>query len=117
MTVGHESSPTTFYLTSVTVSEAYNFTSSGEGTYSIRARNLFHYVDPLSNAVVPIQANSEKRTITLSGKLARPRSIPPLRKRSGFSNCDFDQQADLMLAAPAAQNYANDALAYVLFSC
>src|ERR1700733_6435393 len=107
--------PTTFYLTSAVVSEAYNFTSSGEGTYSVRARNLFHYVDPLSNAVIPIQANSETHAITLSGKLARPRSIPPLRKRSGFNNCNVDQQADLMLAAPAAQNYADDALTYVLF--
>lgn len=95
------------------MSEAYNFTSTGEGAYAFEARNLFHVVDA-SNKIVPVYANAEAHTARVSGKLAvaRPEPNSELGKRATFRSCTATQQTLLNTAAANAQSYAASSLAY-----
>ncbi|KAF9467834.1 hypothetical protein BDZ94DRAFT_1376555 [Collybia nuda] len=91
------------------LSDAYNFSSSGEGSYAVEARNLFHIVDSASK-IVPVYADAEAHTAKVSGKLASPR--PSVDKRATYVGCSSSQQSLLVSAASGAQSYAANALSY-----
>lgn len=93
------------------MSEAYNFTSSGEGAYNFEARNLFHFVDADSN-IVPIYADAEAHSAKVAGQLAVARKSA-LSKRATFNGCTSSQQSLLLSAASAAQSYVAGSLSYV----
>ncbi|KAL0566820.1 hypothetical protein V5O48_015184 [Marasmius crinis-equi] len=107
------------------LSSAYNFTGSGEGAYSVEARNKFHYVDPKTKKAVAIEAVSQEYKVSsLVGKLAVARSTvsttaierrshPSLSKRTGFAGCNDDQISQVFEAIPAVQKYASSALKYL----
>jgi len=92
------------------LSEAYNFSKSGEGAYAVEANNLFYIVDP-SNKAVPLYANAEAHVAKLTGKLAVVRSTQI--KRATFNGCSSTQQSQLNTAASSAQSYAAGALSYL----
>lgn len=91
------------------LSEAYNFTSPGEGTYSFEAQNLFYNVGD-NDEITPIYADTQAHSVSLSGQLA----IAPSRvlKRTTFNGCSSSQQSALNSAAAAAKTYATNALSY-----
>ncbi|GLB42303.1 putative to MEROPS metallopeptidase family M35 [Lyophyllum shimeji] len=92
------------------LSEAYNFSKSGEGVYSVEANNLFYIVDP-SNKAVPLYATTEAHHAKLTGKLAVVRA--PQVKRATFNGCSSTQQSQLNTAASSAQSYASSAASYL----
>ena len=99
------------YLQCSIVSEAYNFTLSGEGSYTFEARNLFYIVGADEKAV-PIYADAvEAHTAQVSGKLAVARRS--VARRATFEGCSSSEQSSLVSAASAAQTYAANALACV----
>lgn len=61
-------SPPSLYLTFCPVGDAYNFTSTGAGSYTISPSTLFHYLDA-SGAPVTVRAPSSTSKLTLSGSL------------------------------------------------
>lgn len=92
------------------LSEAYNFTSPGEGTYSFEAlENVFYNVGD-NGEMMPIYADTQAHSVSLSGQLA----IAPSRvsKRAMFNECSSSQQSALNSAAAAAKTYATSALSY-----
>ncbi|RDB29715.1 Peptidyl-Lys metalloendopeptidase [Hypsizygus marmoreus] len=91
------------------LSEAYNFTHTGEGAYNFEASNLFFIVDS-ANKAVPIYADNEAHSAKLSGKLAIARRS--VDKRATYNGCSSSQQSLLASAASAAQSYASNALSY-----
>lgn len=92
------------------LSEAYNFSDSGEGDYAFEANNLFYIIDS-SNKAVPLYANAEAHTAKLVGKLAVVRSTQV--KRATFNGCSSTQQSQLNTAASSAQSYASSAASYL----
>lgn len=93
------------------VGDAYNFTPSGAGTYSIEASNLFHYVDA-SGAPVEIRASVNNAIVaSVKGKLAVAR--PALSRRATYRSCSSSRQTDLVSAASQAQTYAGNSLNYL----
>ncbi|KIK06432.1 hypothetical protein K443DRAFT_674412 [Laccaria amethystina LaAM-08-1] len=91
------------------LSEAYNFTSPGEGIYSFEAQNVFYNVGD-NGVITPIYADTQAHSVSLSGQLA----IAPSRvsKRATFNGCSSSQQSALNSAAAAAKTYATSALSY-----
>ncbi|KAF9469757.1 deuterolysin M35 metalloprotease [Collybia nuda] len=96
------------------LSETYNFTTSGSGSYNFEASNLFHIVDGASK-IVPLYADSEALTAKVSGNLAVARKTQSagLNKRATFVGCSAARQTILNAAASAAQSYAASALSYL----
>lgn len=93
------------------VSEAYNFTLTSEGAYTIEARNLFYVVDAYNKAST-LYANTAGAHITkLFGKLAVAR--PAVSRRMKYTSCTPSQQLQLVTAASQAQTYANTSSSYV----
>ena len=92
------------------VSEAYNFTQTGTGEYTVKPSRLFTYVDPDGNpndfnatvGVVP--------TFKLSGNLV---ASPALDKRAKFDGCSSNRQNQVNAAASSAQVYASNAYSYL----
>lgn len=94
------------------MSEAYNFTNSGSGSYSIEANNLFYLVQD-DNRVTPLYATSEALTASLSGNLVVARNThvqSDSSKKAKFVGCTAARQIILNDAATAAQSYAASAL-------
>ena len=89
------------------VSAAYNFTTPGEGKYTVEASNLFHYVDPATSEAVEIRADNEAHVASLTGTLAVTR--PAISKRASYVSCSSSRQTALVSAASAAQTYAANA--------
>ncbi|KAK7688332.1 hypothetical protein QCA50_008704 [Cerrena zonata] len=96
------------------LSAAYNFTSSGEGKYSVEANNLFHIVDS-SNNLQDIYADAEAYTADVAGQLAvaRRSNNSQFGKRATFTGCSSSRQTSLNAAATAAHTYAANALSYL----
>ncbi|KAF7763478.1 hypothetical protein Agabi119p4_8015 [Agaricus bisporus var. burnettii] len=92
------------------LSEAYSFNEVNEGSYAIKARNLFYLVDD-SAKVTPIHATTEAHTARLSGNLSTTR--PTIQKRASYVGCTASEQSILVSAASAAQNYASGARSYL----
>lgn len=95
------------------VSEAYNFTNTGEGAYKFEANNLFHFVDPTTKAVMPIYAVAEAHHASLIGSLAIARPSFNLIKRA-FVGCSASQQLQIETAAADGNSYATLAASYVI---
>ncbi|KAI0639830.1 peptidyl-Lys metalloendopeptidase [Trametes polyzona] len=95
------------------LSAAYNFTLPGEGKYTVEPSNLFHFVDPETNEVREIRAETETHVAALKGKLAVTRPTPTITKRATYNGCSSSQQSSLASAAPAAQSYAANARSYL----
>jgi len=95
------------------VSAAYNFTSSGAGSYHFEARNLFYYVDPSGKTVIPIYADAEAHSASISGILAVTHPTSASAKKATFNGCSSSQQTLLNSAASAAQSYVAGSLSYV----
>ncbi|KAF8235029.1 peptidyl-Lys metalloendopeptidase [Tricholoma matsutake] len=92
------------------LSEAYNFTLTSEGAYTIEARNLFYVVDAYNKAST-LYANTAGAHITkLFGKLAVAR--PAVSRRMKYTSCTPSQQLQLVTAASQAQTYANTSSSY-----
>ncbi|KAK0228984.1 peptidyl-Lys metalloendopeptidase [Armillaria fumosa] len=94
------------------LANAYNFTGSGETSYTITPSTLFYYIDADSNELMTINAKiAQKHTAKLSGTLAVARR--ELYKRIAYNNCSTSEESALVSAAAAAQTYAEDAQAYL----
>ncbi|KAI0697604.1 peptidyl-Lys metalloendopeptidase [Cytidiella melzeri] len=93
------------------LSAAFNFTSTGPGSYSFAASTRFYYVDPETSAPVELFADHpEAHTADLSGKLAVTR--PTKTKRETYNGCSSSEESSLVSAASAAQSYAAAAYTY-----
>ncbi len=92
------------------MSEAYDFSASGEGSYDVEARNVFQIVQD-DNKLDTIYASTEAHTAEVVGSLAA-RATPAghMGKRATYRSCSSSQQSQLAQAAPAAQTYAANAL-------
>ncbi|KAK0503496.1 peptidyl-Lys metalloendopeptidase [Armillaria luteobubalina] len=101
---------------SVTVNHAlgaaYNFTGSGEASYSIEPASLFYYVDPDTSELASINADTQKHTIQISGTLAVAHHSN-FDKRISYNGCTPSRQADIVSAAAAAQTYAKSSYDYL----
>ncbi|TFK72462.1 deuterolysin M35 metalloprotease [Pluteus cervinus] len=94
------------------LSEAYDFSASGEGSYDVEARNVFQIVQD-DNKLDTIYASAEAHTAEVVGSLT-PRAAPTghMGKRATFRSCSSTQQSQLNAAATSAQTYAANALSY-----
>jgi peptidyl-Lys metalloendopeptidase len=102
-------------LTKFSVSEAYNFTSSGEGRYSIEPGTLFHYITK-EKTIVPIYATLDSALATsLTGTLAVDHFVAPsaANKRATFTGCSTASQTTLIAAIKQANTYASSAYSYI----
>ncbi|KAF7359933.1 Peptidyl-Lys metalloendopeptidase [Mycena venus] len=97
------------------LSKAYNFTSSGHGSYSLVAGNEFQYIDPATNSLQFISANMADATHTtvVSGQLAIAQPPSSLERRIKYTGCTADQQSQVSAAADQAQKYAHLARVYL----
>lgn len=94
------------------LANAYNFTRSGETSYTIAPSTLFYYIDTDTNELMTLNAETtQKHTVELSGTLAIARR--ELKKRITYDNCSTSEQSTLVSAAAAAQVYAEEAQAYL----
>ncbi|TFK72459.1 zincin [Pluteus cervinus] len=88
------------------LSEAYDFSASGEGSYDVEARNVFHIIQDDSK-LDTIYANNEAHTAKVVGTLTSRATLTGyLGKRATFNACTATQQSQLNQAASAAQTYA-----------
>ncbi|KAK0451127.1 peptidyl-Lys metalloendopeptidase [Armillaria borealis] len=94
------------------VGTAYNFTGSGEASYSIEPSSLFYYVDPDTNELASINADTQQHTAKISGTLAVARRSN-LGKRISYNGCTSSRQTTLVSAAAAAQTYAQGSYDYL----
>ena len=88
---------------------AYDFTDSGEGSYSVEAYNRFHYIDFSSGALIPILAASEAHLLILSAQLSDARISPSLVMHT-FPECTRGQKETLIAAANNARIMAEGSL-------
>ncbi|PPR01230.1 hypothetical protein CVT24_005994 [Panaeolus cyanescens] len=97
-----------------TLSDAYDFATSGQGSYEIGVSNLFHIIDSFSK-IVPMYAKLESQVhrAKLSGKLSVPRPTNRFARRTNFVGCSSARQTQISAAASAAQSYAASALTYL----
>ncbi|KAF9523095.1 peptidyl-Lys metalloendopeptidase [Crepidotus variabilis] len=93
------------------LSEAYNFTTSGAGTYDIHPNNLFYLVGDDSSIETVHADTASSHSSKVSGKLAVSRSSA-VEKRATYKGCSSSQQSSLVSAASAAQSYAASAYSY-----
>ncbi|KAK0463699.1 peptidyl-Lys metalloendopeptidase [Desarmillaria tabescens] len=94
------------------LANAYNFTGSGETSYTIAPSTLFYYIDADTNELRTINAETaQKHSAKLSGTLAVARR--ELDKRIAYNSCSTSEQSTLVTAAAAAQTYAENAQAYL----
>ena len=98
-------------LNNVVVSTMYNFTNSGEDTYSIEPLKPFYVVDNSSNDIITIHPDVVAHTAKISGKLAVSR--PVVEKRASYNGCSSAQQSQISSAIPAAKTYASNAATYL----
>ncbi|PFH48302.1 hypothetical protein AMATHDRAFT_5929 [Amanita thiersii Skay4041] len=94
------------------LSKAYNFASSGEGRYSIKATNQFYIVDQSTKELKVVEAEVGKEHVAfISGKLAtRDES---LERRASFVQCTAARQAAVNSAIREASRYASNAHSYL----
>jgi peptidyl-Lys metalloendopeptidase len=92
------------------VGSAYDFTNSGEGSYSIEASNLFYYVNPSTGEAATIRADHTDATHSakLSGELTPASRTTGSVKRATFQSCTSDQQSTITDATVSAQTYAEE---------
>ncbi|PFH48359.1 hypothetical protein AMATHDRAFT_49565 [Amanita thiersii Skay4041] len=94
------------------LSKAYNFASSGEGRYSIKAANEFYVVDQSTKELQMVEAEVGKEHVTfISGKLATRDEA--LERRATFVQCTAARQAAVNSAIREASRYAVNAYRYM----
>jgi peptidyl-Lys metalloendopeptidase len=91
----------------------YNFSTTGEGAYTIATQDYPFFVVDGSNNVSPLHAEVETSNSRVSGKLVSPRMTSPHSKRATFVGCTTTRQSLLNTAASNAQSYASSASSYV----
>lgn len=92
--------------TVVLVTKAYNFTSSGEGIYTVKPSTSFFYVDG-SGAPLEVHAPAQEAQITLTGNPALRRSVDAtLDRRALFPNCVPTRQNALIFAIAYGLSYS-----------
>ena len=89
----------------------YNFTNSGEGTYTFEPLKPFYVVDSSSDDITTIHPDVVAHTAKISGKLAVSR--PVVEKRASYNGCSSAQQSQISSAITAAKTYASNALIYL----
>ncbi|KAJ3516853.1 hypothetical protein NMY22_g14110 [Coprinellus aureogranulatus] len=95
------------------LSEAYNLTITGDGTYEVEPTNLFHVVDG-SGEISSVRAKVSKIYRSLvSGRLAKARRVTTPQRRALYMGCSAAQQSALVSAAAAAQSYASNTRNYL----
>ncbi|KIM47618.1 hypothetical protein M413DRAFT_204872 [Hebeloma cylindrosporum] len=99
------------------LSEGYNFTSPGAGTYDFEADRTFYIVkDNNEIGVVHADAAEAAYTAEVVGNLAvarRDESSSGLSKRATFVSCTAARQTLINAAAASAETYAANAYAYI----
>lgn len=95
------------------VTDVYNFSTSGSGSYKLKARDIFYVVDK-NDAVVTLRATENfHHEIHISGKLESNRpGWPDASRLSTFVNCTSLQQSSVRSATAAAKTYAANAHSY-----
>ncbi|KAF5314617.1 hypothetical protein D9611_007165 [Ephemerocybe angulata] len=95
------------------LSEAYNLTATGAGTYDVEPRNVFYLVNE-KNEISSIHARVSKvHKARVSGRLSKVRPTPTLAKRATYVSCTAARQTILVEAAAAAQAYATEAKSFL----
>ncbi|KZV90495.1 peptidyl-Lys metalloendopeptidase [Exidia glandulosa HHB12029] len=92
------------------LAEAYDFTRSGAGTYSIEPASSAFLISTASG-IQEIYADTLAHTARISGTLAVER--PAVSKRATFVGCSSSRQTLINTAATNAQSYAAESYAYL----
>jgi len=95
------------------LSAAYDFTVSGEGSYSVEAYDLFHYVDFSNNGLIPILAAGEAHLFMLSAQLSKARISSGLAAFHTFQDCDVPKRRILNRAVIDSRALVVASLAYL----
>jgi hypothetical protein len=85
------------------VSAAYDFTDSGDGSYSVEVYNLFHYVGFSNDGLIPILATGGSHLLVLTAQHSKARMPSGLAVAHTFVNCDEGQKRTLTAAAVASR--------------
>lgn len=98
------------------MSEGYNFTAPGPGTFDFEGDNTF-YVVRENNEIGVVHANQKAAyTAAVVGNLAvarRDESVRGISKRATFVSCSSTQQTQLTTALASAETYASEAYKYL----
>lgn len=92
------------------VSDAYNFTHSGPGEYTVEPSRLITYVDADGTPNTFNATVGGAHAFKLSGNLA---VTPTFDKRARFDGCSTNRQNQINAAASSAQVYAGEAYSYL----
>jgi peptidyl-Lys metalloendopeptidase len=103
------------------VSDAYDFTAAGAGSYTLEARKRFHHLDTTTNKSIVIDADTDHKLVhraIITGDLAVTRRSLRKRnsrimRRANFNGCSAEQQSQILEGATAAKKYASDTYSYV----
>ncbi|KAH6906781.1 peptidyl-Lys metalloendopeptidase [Coprinopsis sp. MPI-PUGE-AT-0042] len=92
------------------LADGYDFSSAGQGAYTINARNGFYIATGNTTAKVNATVVSSHNA-KLSGSIARP--LPVTEKQATGSACSPAQEAQIQKAAASAQDYAAAAFSHL----
>lgn len=103
----------------VVVSRSYDFTVSGEGSYTFIPKNFFYIVDPVSRDIRLVCLREESVpavSVRISGLLVLPDVAAPVRTQKPvtmFQNVEFvggtpDQHVHVLSAILSAQSYIHN---------
>ena len=97
------------------MSETYDFTFSGAGSYTFEAHNLFHYVESAASSAVPIYAQTSAHEASISGSLEiHVESLATeLEDDPTFIGCNATQTNSLSLNIILASDRLKNALLFV----
>ncbi|KAF9486346.1 deuterolysin M35 metalloprotease [Pholiota conissans] len=97
------------------LSQGYNFTTAGAGTFDFEADNSFYIVKD-NNEIELVHADTEAvHTASIVGNLviARRDEERSLSKRATYVSCSSTRQSQLVTAAASAETYAANAKSYL----
>ncbi|PPQ64033.1 hypothetical protein CVT24_008846 [Panaeolus cyanescens] len=98
------------------LSQAYNFTNAGSGSFDFEADSQFYIVndDESIGVVYANEANSRSSfSSRVSGNLVVARDEPRLAKRATFVGCSASRQSLINTAAASAKTYASESSSYL----
>lgn len=101
------------------MSESYNFTTTGEGSFDFEGDNTFYIVKP-DNSIGVVYASTPDSALNTQvvGNLAiarRDAAPPHLTKRATFVGCTAARQTLINTAAASAETYAANTYRYACF--
>lgn len=98
------------------MSEGYNFTAPGPGTFDFEGDTTFYVVRD-NNEIGVVHANQKAAyTAAVVGNLAvarRDESVSGISKRATFVSCSSSRQSQLNTAIASAETYASEAYKYL----